>query len=171
MQEKQLFDRIQKLCMVPEQMSGHKQNSHRCTMWWRILWKLCKILSGVMKKWRIPVHFILYPWFRSLQAVFIVRNTTRGSCIKVIILVGGWAKQFAANQNVKYKCFHSASQIFNIFAGSVHTIRVLYLNRCCGFIISLYSIHDMYVLLFVGTATELILKSVAKPFITDYKNQ
>ena len=38
---------------------------------------------------------------------------------RYLFVVG--ANQFLVNQNVKYKCFHCAFQIFQIFAGSVYT--------------------------------------------------
>ena len=42
-------------------------------------------------------------------------NTVRDSCIEVTILFGVGVKLFQANQNIKYECFHSFSQIFHIF--------------------------------------------------------
>ena len=80
--------------------------------------------SGEVLKWYIPVYFIVYLKFRTLQIAFYVHYTTREICIKLTTLVCGWCKAILENQTVKNESYYCAFQIFHFFF-----LPVLYVSR------------------------------------------
>ena len=82
--------------------------------------KIVGIFRQIIKIWYIPVHSILYLWFRTSSIVFspITLHAKVALNSKYLFVIG--AKPFPANQNVKYEHFSCTFQILHIFAGNVY---------------------------------------------------
>ena len=68
-----------------------------------------------IEKWQIPIDYLVYLKFRTLQLVFFTPNTMHEKGIKVTILGCGWCQAISSKSKCQVRVFPLGFKIFHTF--------------------------------------------------------